>query len=106
MHQHPNFQEANDVQEFCLPSGLMIAGGYDCSHLHFCLCPVYFGLKYYVDAANRSKNLKTDIPMVRRSAFDPLDGAHEDTWRVVKLAGKFRHACIMHTSTISMDEIS
>ncbi|KAF2877706.1 hypothetical protein BDV95DRAFT_480836 [Massariosphaeria phaeospora] len=106
LHQHPGFVEHNDILEFCLPSGLMMPRSQNCTHVYWCLWPVYSGLKYYLDATLRGKKPKTDVLNVSRSAFDPVNGAHEDAWRTIKLAEKFRHITVQHKSVVSIDEIT
>jgi len=106
LHLHPAWAEYQDTKEFCLPSGIMMPRRYNCSHVYWCLWPVYSGLKYYVDAVRSARKPKSYVPIVERSAFDPVDGAHEDAWRTVKLAEKFRHVTVRHSETVSMDEIT
>ncbi|KAF2829510.1 hypothetical protein CC86DRAFT_437299 [Ophiobolus disseminans] len=84
LHHHPGFLEVDEIQEFCLPSGIMIPKSQNCSHVYWCLWPVYSGLK---------------------SCFDPVDGAYEDAWRTTELARKFRHVTTRYELLISMDEI-
>ena len=68
--------------------------------------PVYAGLKYYLEAIRISKKPKTDIPIVAKSAFNPVGGVHKDTYRTLELARMFQHTTSRHDETIAMDEVS
>lgn len=85
-NQHPTVIKGCTIEEYLLPTGLMLPGEVKCSHVYWCFVPVYFDLKYYLDAVNTSRRPKTDIVIVNNSAFDPVGGAHYDTTRACALA--------------------
>ncbi|KAI4915341.1 hypothetical protein J4E85_010466 [Alternaria conjuncta] len=104
--QHPDIIDPSDFMDFLFPSGLMMPGSHACSQVYWCMWPVYAGLKYYLEAIRISKKPKTDIPIVAKSAFNPVGGVHKDTYRTLELARMFRHTTSRHGETIAMDEVS